>query len=164
MTAMSPDEFYCGFVLEDYDDWKDTPESIRRGFHLAVSAFHLADHYFQYHARHNPAFAQKYNKLEKFQAALTQRSPAFKTIQDMAIAYKHLYPRATCSIASGGSIESVSYDGQEIEQHWQKGDGQFIAEIIIRHRDGTNTNFSVAIDSVMTMWNEIIQQNDPAAI
>ena len=113
MTAMSPDEFYCGFVLEDYDDWKDTPESIRRGFHLAVSAFHLADHYFQYHARHNPAFAQKYNKLEKFQAALTQRSPAFKTIQDMAIAYKHLYPRATARSRLAGRSRASPTTGKK---------------------------------------------------
>jgi hypothetical protein len=164
MPGMTPSDFFEGFLFEDYADWKNEPTSIRRGFHVAVSAFHLADHYFRYHARMNPAFAAKYNSLNKFQAALTRRTPSFKVIQDIANAYKHLYTRASCSISSGGSVESVNLDGREIEQNWQGSDGNYKGDIAIRHRTGAVTQFSAAIAAVIEMWTDIINQDDPAAI
>ena len=163
MAGMTPDEFFEGFVEEDFEDWKAEPDSIRRGFHLAVSAFHPADHYFSYHSRRLPAFAAKYKSLDRFQAALTARTPSFKIIQDVANTYKHLYPRASCSIASGGSIYSVTYDGQEIEQTWDQANGTYTCDIIIRQRDRSETRFSVAITAVMQMWTTIIGQDDPAS-
>lgn len=62
MAAMSPYAFYEGFVYEDFSDWKDEPESIRKAFHVAVSAFHLADHYCRYHQIRSPTFQKLYGK------------------------------------------------------------------------------------------------------
>jgi hypothetical protein len=166
MPEMIPYDFYEGFLYPDYEDWKADPVSIRRAFHVAVSAFHLADHYCRYHQRRDTAFAQKYQEkhdqgLKEFQEALRHRTPSFKTIQDMANAYKHLYTRASCSILSGGAIENVKFDDETIDNDWSK---EPAGTIVIRHRNGSVTKFADSIEQVMEMWSEIICQTDPASI
>jgi hypothetical protein len=51
-----------------------------------------------------PGPATKDDGLNLFLAALYKREPAFKTIRHMANALKHLYTRATCTVASGGAV------------------------------------------------------------
>jgi hypothetical protein len=167
MSGMTPDEFYEGFVWQDYVEWQAEPDSIRRAFHVAISAFHLADHYCRYYQRNNTAFAQKYQEkddkgLQDFQEALRRRTPSFKIIQDMANAYKHLYTRASCSIASGGAIMTVKFDSETIEHEWSE--KSYVGTIIIRHRDGSVSKFVEAIDQTMQMWSEIISQGDPLSV
>jgi hypothetical protein len=164
MAGMTPDEFFHGFVLENYEDWKDAPHSIRRAFNVSVSAFHLADHYFRYYKRRDQEFAAQFKELGDFQAALTARTPSFKIIQDMANAYKHLYTRASCSIASGGSIESLSYDGQTIEEDWREDGTAFAGFIVIRRRDKSVVEFAPAIDAVVEIWSGIVLGDDRPAL
>jgi hypothetical protein len=166
MAAMSPNDFYEGFVYEDFSDWKDEPESIRKAFHVAVSAFHLADHYCRYHQIRSPTFQKLYGKdairdegQNKFQEALRNRQPLFAVIQDMATAYKHLYTRSRCPISSGGSIEYVKYEGNSIE-HSDAGETEDW-HILIRHRTGVVTKFSDAIEAVIQMWSDIMDQRKP---
>lgn len=140
MSGMTPDEFYEGFLCEDYADWKAEPTSIRRAFHAAVSAFHLADHYCRYHQLRDTAFAQRYKEkndqgLRDFQETLRRRTPFFKIIQDMANAYKHLYTRASCSISSGGAIETIEFDNETVDHEWSE--GYSAVGVVIRHRDGS---------------------------
>jgi len=163
MRGMSPQDSYLAFVSEDYKDWQAEPSSIRRGFHLAVSAFHLAEHYFRYYQRHSPEFACRYKKgdLKAFREALTKKTPSFKVIEEMAITYKHLYPRASCSIASTGAIEVLSSGKLGIEQDWET-PAAMGREIILRHKDGSITHYSSAIEPVVRMWSELVY--GPAAI
>jgi hypothetical protein len=77
-------------------DWDAQPDSIRLAFHVAVSGFHLADHYCRYHQRQVPAFARKYPEkndqgLKDFQEALKRKTPAFKVIQDMRAGLGNLH-------------------------------------------------------------------------
>jgi hypothetical protein len=164
MVEMTPDGFFEGLVLEDYEDWKNDPHSIRKSFHSAVSAFHLADHYFNYYHRHNQKFSTKYKKLENYQTALKRRTTSFKVIQDMANAYKHLYTRGSCSILSGGAIENVTYGKQIIENAYSDNNGhEQIDGIIIRRRDGSVVQFTAAIADVIEMWRKIMYEgNQPA--
>jgi hypothetical protein len=161
---MTPEDFYLGFLVENYEDWQQDRYSIRRAFNAAVSALHLADTYCLYHQRHSPTFLKKYGRrkgLERFQKALFRREPHFKTIRDMATAYKHLYPGATCDVSSGGSIDAIRYPGGEIvhdvpdepQGHW---------EVLIRRRNAMAVKFSVAMDAVIAMWDSIILKSDVA--
>ena len=164
MPGMSPSSFFYGFVAEDHEDWKTERSSIRRGFHLAVSAFHLSEHYFRYYKCHSPEFAERYKKggLKSFQEELAKRAPSFRDIWDIANAYKHLYTYDDCSIASTGAIEIITSQNLEIDHDW---DGDDSTEIIIRHRNGSISHFSPAIEDVMQMWSHIIIHNvDPSAI
>jgi hypothetical protein len=108
MSGMTPQEFYESFVIGNYWDWKNATPDVRLAFNLAVAAFHLADHYFRYFEKENPDLVRRYGRgddgLKMFQA---------KVIQDMATAYKHLYTRAHCEIASGGAIHRIEFEGGE---------------------------------------------------
>jgi hypothetical protein len=165
---MTPDVFYEGFVLMDYEDWKRDHTSIRLAFHVAVSAFHLADHYCRYHQRTNTAFRQRFGKewlkddgLDKFVEALINRHPSFKPIHDMATAYKHLYTRSRCSVLSGGAIfKMLRSESVEVNQEDQNG----AVVIMIRHKDGSNTIFKTAISRVIEMWKERMKQDDPSVV
>ncbi len=154
--GMTPDEFFQGFVEMDHDDWREEPRDIRRAFHAAISAFHLADHYYRYHARRDEAFAARYRTLGDFRKALAQRAPLFRVIQDMANAYKHLYTYDNCSIASGGSIESMQSSGGTIEQDWPDAQGDVTGGVIIRRRDKSVVRFNEAIDAVIQMWRSVM--------
>jgi hypothetical protein len=166
MPAMKPYDFYEAFVIPNWREWQaqqHDPFSIRLAFNAAVAAFHLADHYFRYYEKHNADFQRRYGKgdngLRKFQAKLVSRERNFKIIQDMANTYKHLYPRPSCSILSGGAIMWMALKDDKITARpFSKGSPDF--EIVIRHKDGKTTKFSKAIESVIEMWSKII---DPAS-
>jgi hypothetical protein len=167
MPELKPSEFYEAFVVGNYEDWKEQPNSIRRAFNVAVSAFHLADHYWEYFQRRSADFSRRYSCIRELQDALVRREPFFKVIHDVAIAYKHLYPRAkNCSILSGGAIvESVQYEDNEITEI--KIDYSELSEkddVIIHHKDGTSTKFSEAIENVKKLWEEIIFDDEQPAI
>ncbi|MER9724647.1 MULTISPECIES: hypothetical protein [unclassified Mesorhizobium] len=80
----------------------------------------------------------------------------------MATAFKHLYTRATCSIASGGSIESVTYRVDTIEGDWQQAEGGWTGGVIIRRRDKSIVRFDQAIEAVIEMWRTFIYAEAPA--
>jgi hypothetical protein len=164
MAGMTPSEFFDGFVVENYRDWQDAPHSIRRAFNAAISAFHLADHYFGYYERRNEEFSKRYKKLENFQATLTSRVPSFRVIQDMATAYKHLYTRATCSVLSGGSIETLTFGKQKIEGDWREVDGKLSGNIVINLRDKSVIEFATAIDGVVEMWRDYVYSDEQPAL
>jgi hypothetical protein len=162
MAGMEPDEFYEAFVKVDHEDWQDEPHSMRKAFHVAVSAFHLADHFCRYHQRTTPTFRKRFGAdwedddgLKEFQKVLRKEWRSFKAIQDMATAYKHLYTRARCEVSSAGSIEFLEYDGLTIV-----GD----CAIVITHRNGTVTKFETAISDVMDMWQHVLELPDPATV
>jgi hypothetical protein len=164
MSGMAPWEFHEVFVSEDYADWQDDPDSLRKAMHLAVSAGHLADHYCRFHQRHNPEFEQKYpgpesddKGLNQFLAALYKREPMFKLIRHMANAYKHLYTRSSCSVSSGGAIEYLEHEEMRLDQQYSEPKG----DITIKTRDGSSTTFSAAIAATIQMWDDVLSQADP---
>ena len=164
MPGMTPYEFYEGFVFPNYSDWQKEPTSVRLAFNTAVAAFHLADHYCRYFQNEDADFLQRYGEgedgLKEFQATLVLRQSDFKTIQDMANAYKHLYTRTSCSIASGGAITCIEYEGDKIEADYEEPK----YEVVIRHRNGAMTKFSKVIESVLEMWTDIVCSNKQPAI
>jgi hypothetical protein len=162
MAGMKPFEFYDAFVWVDYWDWQQEPHSMRKAFHVAVSSFHLADHYCRYHQRSSATFQKRFGTdwknndgLVKFQKALEKREPSFEPIHNMATAYKHLYTRARCDISSAGSIQFLKCDGLTIV-----GD----RVIVITHRNGATTKFKTAISDVMDMWEQVLALADPATV
>ncbi|WP_352850225.1 hypothetical protein [Mesorhizobium sp. M0155] len=43
---MTPYDFFDGFVVDDYDDWRNALLN-PQGIYAAVSSFHMADHYYR---------------------------------------------------------------------------------------------------------------------
>jgi hypothetical protein len=153
--GMTPDEFFEAFVEEDHHDWHHSPQDIRRAFHLAISTFHLADHYFKYYTRRDLAFAQRYPTLDTFRDVLAQRAPRFRVIQGMANAYKHLYTSDIQEVASGGAVWGVAgkdltvelASGSPADQGWA---------LVVRTRRHGDVLFETAITEVLDMWRTIM--------
>ncbi|MET3524473.1 hypothetical protein [Mesorhizobium abyssinicae] len=149
MAGMTPSEFLEGFAQEDYWEWEQSKGSLRAAFHAAISASHLADHYYRFHARMNPHKVASFPTFNHFLEHLKTACPPFKVIRDMANAYKHLYTKASCDVASGGSVHRVTASGEIFDTEWSDETG---SRIVIRHRDGQLTDFGPAITQVNEMW------------
>ncbi len=152
--GMHPVEFFDCFVLWDFEDWKAEPQDLRKAFHVAVSAFHLADHYQQFYARQDSAFAGRYPRPAVLHKVLAERAPHFRVVQGVATAYKHLYTRTQCEVSSGGSLTFVERPEQSLGVDWT---GRGVeGGLVVRLRGGATIPFEQAITQVLEMWSEIL--------
>jgi len=60
---MTPDAYFEAFVQDNYSDYVENPGSVRRAFNAAVSASHLADHYFEYYKKNDPERVKDFQSL-----------------------------------------------------------------------------------------------------
>jgi hypothetical protein len=150
--GMAPPDFLTAFVEGNYDDCVENPGCLRRAFNAAVSASHLADHYYEYHQRHNPQRLAQYPTLRPFVEYVVERTnQRFKDIRSISNAYKHLYENKRkrrdhadyWSISSAGSIDCVTFEGtsysiKTLEHDFDTSEGvQSVSRIMFRRRDGS---------------------------
>ena len=158
--GMTPDEFLTTFVGGNYDDFAEKPECIRRAFNAAVAASHMADHYYEYTKRHEPAKVDKYKKLDDYVQYLFQSAgECFRDIRSIANAYKHLYIKSHWSISSAGSIDCVQFKSttssvEALEQDWVSSpeNAATTSKVIYRRRDGTQGDLLQALTQVRNFW------------
>src|SRR5690349_20060284 len=108
--GMTPFEFMEAFVEGNHEEFEDKPNCIRLGFNAAVAASHMADHYYEYMKRHDPATVSRF-KCESNYIESLYKNPGkcFKDVRSISNAYKHLYTKSSCSISSAGSIDLVRF-------------------------------------------------------
>ena len=153
MGGMSPDKFLWVFVEGNYNDFLDKGASVRRGFNAVVSAFHMADHYYNYCSRHAPTHRiLKYGGREGYLKYLSSKSEYFNDVQSIANAYKHLYQRNKnkphVTVSSAGTIEDLKSSDFEME-----GD---VSYVIYTRKSNKKVKFrlSEALKSVINLWEE----------
>jgi hypothetical protein len=159
---MTPDQYFSTFVEGNHCDCLAEPGCVRRAFNAAVSATHMADHYFAYTSRHQPDKMAAYAKLEAFiEYVEDQTHGCFRDIKSIANAYKHLYERqgrAKWSIASAGSIESITFDVPEaissIRQDFTSRSKDSDLQVVFRRRDRTGGVFLPTLERVIDFWLE----------
>jgi hypothetical protein len=148
---MTPEDFYYNFVKENFDDFIEKEECVRRGFNAAVAVFHMADHYYNYCKRNAPEKVKRFPKIKDYYVYLSQKNQYFQDIQGIANAYKHLYQRKPgapyVTINSAGSIESVSAHNLKIELDESQ---KYVA--YCNTKSGERIRLSVALKSVIEMW------------
>ena len=157
---MTPDEFLTTFVEGNYEDFAEKPESIRRAFNAVVAASHMADHYFEYTKRHEPAKVDKYKKLDDYIQYLFQSAGEnFRDIRSIANAYKHLYIKSHWSISSAGSIDCVQFKSktcsvEAVEQDWGSSPEieSTTTKVIYRRRNGTQGDLLQALTQARDFW------------
>ena len=168
--GMTPNEFLESFVEGNYYDCVDAPGNVRRAFNAAVSAAHLADHYYNYHKRHSPSKLDQFRGLGDFVGYVSKDTGgAFKDIRSISNAYKHLYTstdpkrESYISIASTGAIESVSLlndedDIDEIEEDFvaSQHEGGFHSRVVFTRRDGQRIEFLPVLKVVVDYWYEFV--------
>jgi len=169
--GMTPSEYYTAFVLGNQEDCIANPHCLRRAFNAAVSASHLADHYFAYNARHKPELASAYaNNTAFVKHVVAATEGAFRDIRSVSNAYKHLYEErrdgrpAHWSVSSGGSLESVQFEGasrplQSVEVDYGASDQEH-DWVVFRRRDGTQGEFLPTLEKVVSFWNKELWDDD----
>lgn len=79
----------------NFDEFAERADDIRLGFNASVAAFQQADIFLAYYREHEPSRVDAWRRKEDFFKHLATRDPGFLTVQSVATAYKHLYPRGT---------------------------------------------------------------------
>lgn len=161
--GMTPDEYFTAFVLGNQEDCAENPSCLRRAFNAAVSASHMADHYYAFNARHHPELVSQWPNTAAFvRHVIKETGEAFRDIRSISNAYKHLYEDrkrgrpAQWTVSSGGSLESVLFEGgnrplQSMEADYGYAERDKFA-VVFRRRDGTRGEFLPELQRVIHYW------------
>lgn len=166
--GMKPEDFYETFVHGNYEDFLQDTGCVRRAFNAAVSASHLADHYFNYYKKHDPSKVKSFKIIGDFVEYISNKTAgSFKDIRSISNAYKHLYedPKrgVNSSISSTGAIESISFVGKKsevsmLEEVWLE-DSKVIetkSKVFYTRKDGQQIEFLTTVDIVIKFWEKLL--------
>jgi len=166
--GMIPEEFFETFVLGNYVDCQQNSCCIRRAFNAAVSASHLADHYFKFNKKYAQSKVESFKTIGDFVAYLSKNtSGCFQDIRSISNAYKHLYedPRnaAYSTISSTGAIESIYFVGKNmevkmLEKVWPKETKPHNIEskVFFTRKDDKRIEFLPTLDRVIKFWEKLL--------
>jgi hypothetical protein len=168
--GMTPSEFFEAFVHGNYEDCEQYPGCVRRAFNAAVSASHLADHYFAYYRKHNKSKVKPFNSIGDFVEYLSNKTDGcFRDIRSISNAYKHLYTSADpskamhSSISSTGAIESIDFEYsngkiRKVEEHWdeESGDRIFESKVVFTRKDDKRIEFLLTLKAVVKFWDKLL--------
>lgn len=166
--GMTPYQFFEAFVEPNFEDCFQHPGCVRRAFNAAVSASHLADHYFTYFESHDPSKIKGFKSLGKFVECLSHETDGcFRDIRSISNAYKHLYtskdPKKAVhsSVSSTLAIESIELTDEDaeikkIEEECPqaKTDNSLSSEVMYTKKDGEKLNFLSTLDKVVKYWDK----------
>jgi hypothetical protein len=167
----TPQEFLEVFASGNYEDFRKHPGCVRRGFNAAVSASHVADHYFEFNRRHSPDRVRGIKDIGAFSEQTARATgDAFRDIRSISNAYKHLYTdtkphlAAHSTITSSGTIDVV-FEGdaefQDIGTEFHSGGGEDDpGRVIFTRKDGSKGDLLESLTVVMAYWKRLL---DPRA-
>lgn len=160
---MTPQDFFFVFVLGNFGEYIQNPEDIRRAFNAAVSASHMADHYFNYNKKFNPG-KFTFKNIGEFVEDITKKTNGcFRDIRSISNSYKHLYEDPSTAkystISSTGAIESVSFtiknsEVKVIGVEWL-GDSkpnEVKSKVVFTRKDGKRVDFLPTLKTVINFW------------
>jgi len=168
--GMTPEEFFEAFVLGNYEDCQQYTGCVRRAFNAAVSASHLADHYFTYYQKHDQSKVNSFKTIGDFVEHVSNNTiGCFRDIRSISNAYKHLYtskdPKKAVysSISSTGAIESISFvdknsEVKMIEEEWTEDSkvNKFKSKVVFTRKDGQRIDFLPTLDTVIKFWENLL--------
>ena len=87
--SMTPEQYFEAFVHGNYEDYVNNQGCVRRAFNAAISASHMADHWFEYSKRHDPSKISQFSKIGDLVSHISSNTNGyFKDIRSIANAYK----------------------------------------------------------------------------
>jgi hypothetical protein len=159
MTKTTPRFFFENFVQENYNDSEQHPESIRYAFNAAISAAHLADHYWEYYKKYDPS-KMDYKNLQELRNHVNNETEGdYNHILSLANAYKHLYERenqAHWTLASPGVLQCINLDKNNSDIHSIEFESENDTKLVFTCIDGTKNNFLNTLSSVIKFWDEFL--------
>ena len=164
----TPQDFFESFVYENYLDCERNKGSIRYAFNAAVSASHMADHYFNYNEKHDISKIKQFKKSTDFIKFLSKETnDCFKDIRSIANAYKHLYntPKKAMysTICSPGVLESITFNDRKlnftkIEEDYSFNEtNNFETRVVFTRKDGKRIDFFTTLDTVIKFWQYLLR-------
>lgn len=163
--SMTPEQYFEAFTLGNYNDFIDDSSNVMRAFNSAVSASHIADCYYNYYKQNQPGLIKKYKNLAGFINYISQNTNNyFQDIRSIANAYKHLYTGTIkeyakySTISSAGTIESVVFEDEEINQVSEKLIDKNASgfTVVYTKKTGEQIQFKHAIETVIKFWETMI--------
>lgn len=158
---MYPEFFFEAFVENNLYDFRESPGDARKGINAAVSAFHMADNYFNFHWRRSGK-ALKGTQFRKAKIRfLKQRSrdcEYFRDIQSITNVYKHLYEvkaKAHVTVLSGGALIVSAGDNQTLIES-PYGSQEKATSIFYQVKTGEKKALLPAVTAVVEMWRKMI--------
>jgi hypothetical protein len=152
--------------LENFADYQSDVGSIRYAFNAAVSASHLADHYFKYYKKYDTSKIKQFKDLPDFLNHLSKKTNGcFKDIRSISNAYKHLYTNTKhAEISSTGAIDSISFKKkvklqnieEEINANFHSNDQT--SKVIYTRRGGQKIDFLPTLDMVIQFWEKLLNE------
>jgi hypothetical protein len=148
-------EYKFQVVDQDYADYKQDPTSLRLGYHLAVSLFHLRDWTF---AEHSGAGNWPYAAtIDDYQRDLENLCGDFGYMRDLANAVKH----KELDASKKPSTQMVGLANTEVSMAafqpgaFQDSAFQTRTSIVSETATAKHVDFEKAADAVMSMWNKL---------
>jgi len=163
--GMTPDEFFEVFVQGNYEDYQLNVGCIRQAFNAALSATHLADHYYWYYKRHDPSKVKSFAVIHDFKEYISVNTKdCFRDIRSISNAYKHLYTSDLHStISSPGAIESISFLDKKseikmiTEERTADPNANHIeSKVVYTRKDGQQIDFLPTLETVIKFWEELL--------
>jgi hypothetical protein len=162
---MTPQLYYEAFTVGNYEEFKANPGNIRCAFNAAISASHLADHYFVYYRKNEPQRVKTYNSIGDYVEYISARTKGyFRDIRSIANAYKHLYTGNNkryadySSVSSAGTVETVHFSDKEIKEISEIPKTTNAAEstVVYTKKSSEQIEFMVALECVIKYWDREI--------
>jgi hypothetical protein len=152
--SMTPEEFLDSFVLGNLEDFRESPDCIRRGFNAAVAASHMADHYFEYHKKNDPARVSRFKKKENYLDHVSKQTNGdFADIRGVANAYKHLYTFSNVTISSTGAIDTIEIKDEDLSEVTT----DYHSKVIYTKRTGEQRELLPVLQNVADFWQKEVQ-------
>ena len=130
MSEMTPRIYFDEIVLLNFKEAQENRYCLHCAMNASVSAFHMAEAFFGYlwkkrESKGIKEDASKYRKdLLGYHEDLRERCTGFTEVQQLATAFKHVYPtKPWCEIDSAGQItisigDEDGGEGAEESESW----------------------------------------------
>jgi len=158
---MTPEDFFELFVLGNYQEYKYNDGGTRQAFNAAVSASHLADHYFWYYKKYDQSKVKSFENLKTFREYISlNTNNCFLDIWSISNAYKHLYvSNVDTTITSPGAIESITFPNKKSEikkiQEFSE-----TSEVIFTRKNGQQGEFLPTLETVIEFWEQLLYKRN----
>ena len=149
-------EFFDTHVTPAVNDWRDSPNDIRKAMHAAVELNQMADYFWHEFSSSDPSRVTGSTSAGEFRKELGHRVPDFAVLRDVAEAHKHMkISRAGRYVTSAGQTVTIKLGWGEAEFGEDEWGGS--KSIVVTLDDGTRKRLKYLIEGTVKMWESLLR-------
>jgi hypothetical protein len=144
-------EFFQLHVVPNLEAWSSNSTDIRLAMNVAVSLFHMADHFWHTYSIADPVRVFNTKSPAAFRLELSNRYPYFMILRDVAEAHKHMKldrPKRLLTQANQTAVGATGFGESGF------GTGPFGGgpSVVVVLNDGTKHHLSFFAEEVKQLW------------